>query len=646
MVVLNDDLDNSPNTANESVIPDEHNYDHQFLGFTSFIVCIRYCFRVEPKSPESVVSSPRLVEATTWAIKLQRAIAATITSSAEDKVVKLSLNDDQGLQLIEPTHCPVPLWGSSVLAQVLGILPDRPSKGFLRSAMRGLSQSPLPAETRVGGLYALGRKLGSGSFGEIFLAVNVQTGEEVAAKLESVKSKHPQLLYEAKLLKHLQGGPGIANVHYCDVEGEYNVLIMDVLGPSLEDLFNTCNRKFTLKTSLMLGDQMLHRIEYLHSKNFIHRDMKPDNFLIGRGKKAGTVFLIDFGLAKKALRFEDRPDYAYIRRIFKDLFMRQGFQNDGIFDWMQLNNSGNSRGVRMTNQGSMVAALGVVDKRGLVEPRRRNHTREDGTGMAIGGEGEPTQRIQGTSMQMDDKLIECIKRVGVYQNEGTSGLYKGFSAALVRQGLYRGLVFALYEPLRDETCKLLGEDKSSASLKVKILAGGVGGILGSALINPVDVIKVRMQGDLKLGAERRYRNVFDGLFKMYKSEGMRGISVGVIPNMQRAFLVNAAELATYDQCKEEIVKIFGDNTFSYFVSSMIAGLVAAVVSTPVDVAKTRLMNQDLTKGRVYRGLTDCLLKTVKSEGLFAVYKGFIPNWILDKLSGRNSEKGIFFQENY
>lgn len=152
---------------------------------------------------------------------------------------------------------------------------------------------------RLAGKYQLGRKIGSGSFGDIHIGSNVQTGEEVAIKLESVKAKQPQLLYESKLYKLIAGNPGIPNVHWYGMEGEFNVMVIDLLGPSLEDLFNFCERKFSLKTLLMIGEQMLTLIEFVHSKNFLHRDIKPENFLMGLGKNERQLYVIDFGLAKK-----------------------------------------------------------------------------------------------------------------------------------------------------------------------------------------------------------------------------------------------------------------------------------------------------------------------------------------------------------
>eukprot|EP00493_Phyllostaurus_siculus_P012389 UN12567 len=92
------------------------------------------------------------------------------------------------------------------------------------------------SEFIVGGKYKLSRKIGSGSFGDIYLAVNMTNGEEVATKLESVKARHPQLLYESKVYKILQGGVGIPHIRWFGQEKDQNVMVLDLLGPSLEDL--------------------------------------------------------------------------------------------------------------------------------------------------------------------------------------------------------------------------------------------------------------------------------------------------------------------------------------------------------------------------------------------------------------------------
>jgi hypothetical protein len=86
---------------------------------------------------------------------------------------------------------------------------------------------------------------------------NIISGEEIAIKLESVKAKHPQLEYEARVYKSLAGGVGIPFVRWFGTECDYNAMVLDLLGPSLEDLFNFCNRKFSLKTVLLLADQLV-----------------------------------------------------------------------------------------------------------------------------------------------------------------------------------------------------------------------------------------------------------------------------------------------------------------------------------------------------------------------------------------------------
>eukprot|EP00928_Gymnodinium_smaydae_P059867 TRINITY_DN4332_c0_g2_i2.p1 TRINITY_DN4332_c0_g2~~TRINITY_DN4332_c0_g2_i2.p1 ORF type:complete len:334 (+),score=52.43 TRINITY_DN4332_c0_g2_i2:49-1050(+) len=283
---------------------------------------------------------------------------------------------------------------------------------------------------RVGGQYRCQSKVGSGSFGEIYIGLDEATGSEVAIKMEAVNSRRSRVFHEAKIYKMLAGSVGIPRVHWYGTEGGHNAMVIDLLGPSLADLFAYCNRRFNVKTVLMLADQMLSRIEYVHAKNLVHRDIKPDNFVIGLGVKANQVHMIDFGLSKmyrdpktlehvpftgkhgftgtaryasvnshlgfeqsrrddleavgyvlmyflrgrlpwqgfsrrdladlkialpveelcegyprefsnfvsycRDLQFDQRPDYAFLRRMLKQLFFDSGYEYDFVFSWTTL----------------------------------------------------------------------------------------------------------------------------------------------------------------------------------------------------------------------------------------------------------------------------------------------------------------------
>ena len=138
-----------------------------------------------------------------------------------------------------------------------------------------------------------------------YLAADVNTDEEVAIKLEHVSIDPSLLREEVEVYKSLAGGAGIPAVRWFGWECEYRAMVFELLGPSLENLFNYCGRQFSLKTVLMIADQLICRLQYIHSKGVIHRDIKPENFLMGTGKNGNCIYVTDLGLAA-----EYRPNRA------------------------------------------------------------------------------------------------------------------------------------------------------------------------------------------------------------------------------------------------------------------------------------------------------------------------------------------------
>ncbi|KAG0480093.1 hypothetical protein HPP92_010691 [Vanilla planifolia] len=219
--------------------------------------------------------------------------------------------------------------------------------------------------------------------------------------------------------------------------------------------------------------------------------------------------------------------------------------------------------------------------------------------------------------------------------EGPAALFSGVSATILRQTLYSTTRMGLYDILKTRWSSppaVSGGNFAAPSLPLhkKITAGLIAGAVGAAVGNPADVAMVRMQADgrLPLAERRNYRGVGDALGQMVKREGVGSLWRGSALTVNRAMIVTASQLATYDQAKEAILGrgLLPDGLPTHVAASFTAGLVAAAASNPVDVVKTRVMNMKVEKGAAppYAGAFDCALKTVKAEGPMALYKGFIP----------------------
>uniref|UniRef100_A0A8C7BZ51 Uncoupling protein 3 n=2 Tax=Neovison vison TaxID=452646 RepID=A0A8C7BZ51_NEOVI len=240
--------------------------------------------------------------------------------------------------------------------------------------------------------------------------------------------------------------------------------------------------------------------------------------------------------------------------------------------------------------------------------------------LQIQGEKQVTQAAQRP--QYHGVLGTILTMV---RTEGPRSLYSGLVAGLQRQMSFASIRIGLYD-----SAKQLYSPKGCdySSITTRILAGCTTGAMAVCCAQPTDVVKVRFQAGIHLGAgsNRKYSGTMDAYRTIAREEGFRGLWKGTFPNITRNSIVNCAEMVTYDIIKEKLLdyRLLTDNFPCHFISAFGAGFCATVVASPVDVVKTRYMNSPPGQ---YRSPLDCMLKMVAREGPMAFYKGFTPSFL-------------------
>lgn len=225
----------------------------------------------------------------------------------------------------------------------------------------------------------------------------------------------------------------------------------------------------------------------------------------------------------------------------------------------------------------------------------------------------------------------------ILKEEGLAGWYKGLKASLIRESCYSGIRFGLYDVVKEkyeEMCYPHSEPPEITPLYIKMGAGATTGAVGSAIMNPMDLVKVRMQSD-RTGT--RYQNRFLYACRdIYSHDGLiKGFYRGVGPTTFRAMVLTATQLPSYDHMKAVLLHrtSFEEGIQVHMIASMFAGLVAATASSPLDVIKTKIMNEcsktatsasDFQSSQLMRKVfTD----VVRTEGIRGFFKGWLPNWL-------------------
>eukprot|EP01129_Flabellula_baltica_P006544 TRINITY_DN2461_c0_g1_i1.p1 TRINITY_DN2461_c0_g1~~TRINITY_DN2461_c0_g1_i1.p1 ORF type:complete len:331 (+),score=56.08 TRINITY_DN2461_c0_g1_i1:35-994(+) len=223
-------------------------------------------------------------------------------------------------------------------------------------------------------------------------------------------------------------------------------------------------------------------------------------------------------------------------------------------------------------------------------------------------------------------LVRLVKEEGVF------ALWSGVTPALLRQLMYGGLRLGLYEPVKQ---MLNGGQFETKENKVpywkKVLAGVICGSTAAAMVTPTDVLKIRFQAG-KNFQQQRYKSTFHAVKEIIKVEGVRGLYKGVAATSLRASIITAIELSVYDDCKYLIsqYEILQPGFPTHLAASLASGLIASIFANPIDFIKTRIQGQPVDasgKGIHYKNAVDCLVKTIRSEGILALTTGFFPHYL-------------------
>jgi len=215
----------------------------------------------------------------------------------------------------------------------------------------------------------------------------------------------------------------------------------------------------------------------------------------------------------------------------------------------------------------------------------------------------------------------------IVKNEGLKGIYRGIGCAYVYQMVLNGCRLGFYEPMRQTLTSAIYKDPKKQDLGVNIFSGATSGIMGAAAGSPFFLVKTRLQSYspfAPVGTQHIYRNAIDGMSQIYKAEGVKGLYRGVGAAMVRTGLGSSVQLPTYFFAKRRLQKHAGmeEGPALHLLSSTASGFVVCVFMHPPDTVMSRMYNQN---GNLYKSAFDCLSQTVRTEGLFAIYKGFLPH---------------------